>query len=148
MTVRIPDDKGNRDSGKVFVITEMFARPLEKWAYRALQAVAAGGAQIPEGRGGMAELAQLGFQALANAPFEMVEPLMDEMMGHVVIQPDPNNPEVTRPLIDKGGASDDIEEVTTRFKLRAEWFTLHTGFSLADGLSTSGSPRAAPPAAA
>lgn len=122
-TVTITDD--NRDKGKVFLITEMPASQAEEWAARAILALIQGGAELPAGfeTTGMAGLAELGIKALAGLKWELVKPLMAEMFGCVQIIPDPAKPAVVRGLIDQ-----DIEEVPTRIKLRAEVWKLHTGF--------------------
>lgn len=121
-----------RDKGKVFLLTEMSASRAEKWAARALLAVGNAGTDLsPEiAFGGFAGMAVLGIQALAKVSFAEAEPLMDELFDCVQIIPDPKVPEVFRRLIE-----DDIEEVATRVHLRAEVWTLHTGFSFADAIS-------------
>jgi hypothetical protein len=130
----------NRDFGKRFLIIEMPADKAEKWAMRALLAVAHSGVDIGEvANAGMAGIAILGLQALANLDFEIIEPLMDEMFGCIKIKEDPMHPSMSRLL-----TSDDIEEVTTRLRLRAEVFSLHTGFSQAGVKSTPISASATP----
>lgn len=123
-----------RDNGKVFRITEMPAMKAEKWAMRALLAVGKSGVDIPDNvaGGGVAGLAAVGLKALMSIPWELAEPLLDEMMQCIQYLPDPNAPERVRPLID-----DDIEEVKTRLTLRNEVFQLHTGFSLPGASSKS-----------
>lgn len=134
-TITIPRAEGNRDSGKTFLLTEMSAASSEKWALRALGAIANSGMEIPPDvtRLGMAALVAVGFKGLLTMRFEEAEPLLDEMMDCVVIVPDPKRPEVQRPVDDE-----DIEDVTTRLTLRSEVFELHTGFSPAGFLSTFG----------
>jgi hypothetical protein len=123
-TIIMPPNSG-RDSGKVYVLTEMPASKAEKWAARAILALSKSGIDFPEGSG-MAELSSVGIKALGNMDFHDAEYLMDEMMQCVSIQTDPQkNPSFVRPLIEE-----DIEEVATRFKLKMEVFALHTGFSL------------------
>jgi hypothetical protein len=115
------------------VLTEMPASQAEKWATRLLLAVtraakAGSGVEIPENleQLGMAGVAALGVKALAGVAADDILPLMDEMFRCVQIRPDPiSQPLIVRPLIE-----DDIEEVQTRLKLRAELIALHTGFSL------------------
>lgn len=120
-----PED---RDKGKIFLITEMPAAKAEEWAMRALLAVTRGGLDIGDAEGqGMAGIARLGLQSLTKLSFEDLKPLVDEMFECVVICPDKRNLGVSRSL-----REDDIEEVSTRLQLRAEIFTLHTGFSLAE----------------
>lgn len=139
--VQIQDD--NRDRGKVFHLTEMDAVKAERWAMRALQALARSGAEVPEEMlsGGFASVGHYGLRVLANMPFGELTLLMDEMMECVKIQPDAQRPDVVRMLM-----LDDIEEVTTRLKLRMEVFDLHTGFSKAGGQSTPPSSPANDPA--
>lgn len=121
-----------RDKGKVFVLQEMPASQAEKWAAKALLAMGRAGTAIPENveTAGLAGIAALGIRALASMSFEDAEPLLDEMFACVQVQPSHN---VVRALIE-----DDIEEVATRLKLRAELIDLHLGFSIAARLSTSG----------
>jgi hypothetical protein len=121
-----------RDKGATFLLTEMPARQAEKWATRALMAVARSSVYIPDEiqNMGMAAIAAIGIRALSGIQFDEAEPLMDEMMGCVMAMPDPAQPQVTRPLID-----DDIDEVATLFKIREAIIELHTGFSIAGTLS-------------
>lgn len=113
----------------------MSAAKAERWATRALLAVARSGVDMPDGaaEAGMATLAVIGLRALSFISFEEAEPLLDEMMECVQIIPDPEkNPNFVRQLVE-----DDIEEVSTRLYLRAEVFELHTGFSMLDMISKS-----------
>lgn len=133
--ITIPKAEGNRDSGKTFLITEMSAAQAEKWALRALGAIANSGMEIPEEvmRLGMGTLVAVGFKGLLTMQFDEAEPLLDEMMECVVFVPDPKRPDIVRPIDDE-----DIEDVTTRLSLRSEVFELHTGFSPAGFLSKLG----------
>jgi hypothetical protein len=119
-----------RDKGKQFIITEMPALRAERWAFRALLALAHSGVQLPEGAadGGMAVLASAGLQALNSLDFEEARPLLDEMWSCVQIVPDPKNPNIIRPLVIREADGDDIEELTTIFQLRERIFRLHTDF--------------------
>lgn len=128
-TVTITAD--NRDKGKVFIVTEMPARPFEKWAIKALTAMGQAGIELPDDLSEMGAmgLAILGFKSIIKIQFERAEELLDEMFLYFEIQPDPNNPAIKRPIIDS-----DIEEVATRLKLRAVWWELQTGFQLAGKL--------------
>ena len=133
-TVIITIQDEGRDKGKIFILTELPAVQAEKWAYRALLALARSGVEIPPNLAGagFAGIAILGFQALAHIDFNDLEPLLDEMMSCIQYRPDPSNVQYSRPLM-----VDDIEEIATRIKLRAEVYTLHTGFSLPGTGSTS-----------
>lgn len=128
-------ERENRDAGKSFLITEMDAVRAEKWATRALLAIAAGGVDIPADvlRMGAGAVVAAGFRALVTMAFADAEPLLDEMMHCVVFVPDPRKPDITRPL-----DADDIDEVSTIWLLRSEVVELHTGFSVAAFLSTLG----------
>jgi hypothetical protein len=134
-------DEG-RDQGKVFVLTEMPASRAESWAMRALLALMAGGVEVPPGfdRMGMAAMAEMGIKALVGLKWEVAEPLLAEMWSCVQIMPDPTKPHVIRNLIE-----DDIEEITTRIKLRAEVWKLHTGFlkAVVHSISEGSRPAAA-----
>lgn len=133
-------DEG-RDFGKVFVLTEMPASKAESWAMRALLALMASGVEVPEGfdRMGMAAMAEIGIRALSGLKWETAEPLLAEMWECVQVMPDPTKPHVVRRLIEE-----DIEEIATRVKIRAEVWKLHTGFLMAAAPSISdGSPAAA-----
>lgn len=132
-------DEG-RDKGKAFLLTEMAASKAEKWAMRALLAVARSGVEIPVElvNGGMQALAIIGIRALTSLSFADAEPLLDEAMECVQFIPDHRNqPGVYRKLIE-----DDIEEVTTRIQLKREVIDLHLGFSITGNPSTqtSGTP--------
>lgn len=118
-------DEG-RDQGKVFRITEMPAAQAEEWAMRAIMALTKAGVDIPSGATGMAGIATAGLQALGTLNFGEVKPLLDEMFACIERIPNPKETNVIRKLVDT-----DTEEVSTRLKLRAEVWTLHTGFSFA-----------------
>jgi len=137
--VRITDD--NRDSGKVFLLTEMDAEQAEDWGIRALLALTAAGAEIPDDfeGAGMAGIAAMGVQALQGLKYEDVKPLWAQMMECVQIIPDPRNPAVVRALV-----ADDIEEISTRLRLRKEIVELHVNFSRAESLLKSARSEMAP----
>ena len=115
-----------RDKGKTFLITEESADLGEKWAAKAILGLMASGTQLPDNYRelGMAGLAEIGFKALAGMRWELLEPLLDTMFGDIQFVGDPQKAyATTRPLI-----LDDIEEISTRLKLRYEWWKLHMGF--------------------
>lgn len=125
----------NRDKGKAYFLTEMPVAKAEKWAARALLAIAkVAGAGTPDAIDGVGGLAGLSLSDLAQVNWELAEPLMDEMMGCVRFQPNSADPGVTRALIEN---ADDIEEVSTMFTLRKEILALHFGFFANAGVSTS-----------
>lgn len=137
-TKTVTIDAEGRDRGKTFLITEMPAAQAERWAMRALMAVADAGVDLPESAAsaGMAGIAAIGIRAIFRIPFDKAEPLMNEMMGCVQFVADPRKP-YPRALVEDSGDGDDIEEVATRLLLRSEVFELHTGFSVAAVISES-----------
>lgn len=124
-----------RDQGKVFVLTEMPARQAERWATRAFLALANSGVDIPEAAlsMGAAGLVVIGYNALAGASYDDLEPLMDEMWACVQVMPDPARPAVLRPMNGDG----DVEEIQTLIELRREVFRLHVDFSAVAALLKS-----------
>lgn len=127
-----------RDQGKVFRITEMPASQAEEWALKAIMALTKAGVDLPAGTTGMAGIASAGFQALGVLNFSEVKPLLDEMFSCVQALPSKDT-SIVRPLVES-----DTEEVESRLRLRAEVFTLHTGFSIAGAKSkdsTSATPQ-------
>jgi hypothetical protein len=140
--VVVPAWAGNRDADKTFLITEMSAAAAEKWAARAFLALTrTGGAQIPlEARElGMVGVAIVGLNMFlkGGVEFRDLEPLMDEMFTCVRMIRDPRAVDQATggPVATEIVSDDDVEEVQTRAWLRSEVLKLHTGFSIADGLS-------------
>ena len=145
MTLKIKDvliSAEGRDKGKLFRLTEMPAAQVERWAFRAFQALAKAGVDMPANMlgGGIAAFTIVGLKALAIIPHVEAFELMDEMMSRVSIIRDHSKPEITQPILDS-----DIEEWQTRLKLRDELFELHTGFSLAGAMSKLSSTPATSP---
>ncbi len=129
------DDK-NRDQGKRFFLTEMSALRTEKWAMRAFLALASSGVEVPPDlqKQGMQGLLTIGIQALARGvDFYNAEPLLDELLECVQIMPNAVDPNVKRALVSDplNPDGDDIQEVSTLLKLRAEVLNLHVDFSMA-----------------
>jgi len=120
-----------RDKGKQFHITEMSASQAENWAIKGILAVGNAGIEIPEDLAsqGMAGLMAIGYMNLLKVPFDSAKPLLDEMMSCVQFVPSAG---IKRPLIE-----DDIEEVSTRLKLRKAVWDLHMDFFLGASKSTS-----------
>lgn len=126
----VPVDPNNRDSGRSFLITEMPADRAERWATRAVLALAKAGMDLPEGAtaAGMAALAVAGFKAMGGLDPDTLEPLLDEMFTCVQFQPSMPGAPLQKLL---AGDNAQIEEVSTRYAIRMEVFKLHTGFSMA-----------------
>jgi hypothetical protein len=120
--IEITITDAGRDFNKTFELTELAADVAEWWAIRALLALAKSGVDIGgDANGGMQQLAVLGIQSLGAIDPVIIKPLLDEMWSCVRIK----EKHIVRGLMDE-----DIEEVTTRLRLRAEVFSLHTGFLL------------------
>jgi hypothetical protein len=129
---------GERDNGKVFILTEMDAYSGQDWALRALLALAASGVQLPAGATttGWAGLASFGVTALLQAPYGAIKPLLDEMLAQAKYQhhSTTGKPMPPQPIIH--GANCQIEEIKTFLTLHTALFKLHTGFSPADATPT------------
>lgn len=133
-TKQLTIDAEGRDAGKIFLLTEMPASRAEKWATRALLAMARSGEDISQDaiKAGFLAVMLVGVHKLLSMDFADAEPLLDEMMACVEALPGgPGG--VARPLIE-----DDIEEVSTRLLLRSEVLELHVGFSVIANLRTFG----------
>ena len=127
------DDK-SRDHGKSFKLIEMDAVSAERWALRAIFALMGAGVEVPDdiGKAGMSGLFAIGLQALGKLPFHVAEPLLEEMWQCVHIIRDPRHPEMAfKPN------EDDVEEVSTRLKLRTGVMKLHLDFFTAAAASKS-----------
>lgn len=121
----ISDDK-SRDNGRAYLITEMSAEDAEWWAFRVLQAIMGGSANV-DLNAPLAELARQGLSALAKCPADQAKPLLDEMMLCVRVKL-PNTSDSREML------AGDIEEVKTRVLIRKEVLGLHTDFFVAGGV--------------
>ncbi|WAX22793.1 hypothetical protein MAJJADAN_00031 [Pseudomonas phage Amjad_SA] len=118
-TQEITIDQENRDKGKTFVITEMASEQAEWWAFRVMQALVAADAGVSFDAP-LAKLAKVGIQAIGKLSPEQARPIFDEMMSTVSVKLPSGG---TRPLL-----PDDIEEISTRFRLRLEFGKLHLDF--------------------
>lgn len=120
--VDITIDAEGRDKGKKFHLTELSAADGEEWAIRAFMGAARSGVQLPDNvrEMGLAGIAMLGVKALAGMTYEDARPLLDKMFTCVEFI---SSKGVTRPLADG-----DIDEISTRIRLRKEIIELHTGF--------------------
>jgi hypothetical protein len=121
------EELGNRDNGKRFLLTEMPADQAERWATRLYLAMSRSGLDLPDGMTDWGAILAYGaLRGLGSIQWQDAEPLLSEMWGCVQIV----ETAVTRPP-----TADDIEEVSTRYRLRSEVIELHTGFSPAAMLS-------------
>jgi hypothetical protein len=126
LDVTIKED--GRDKGKVYRITEASAWRADRWGIRAMLAMNKRGAAIPDEilKMGIIGIMAVGVHKFSGVDWSDLEPLLDEMMGCVVLVPTPAEPRVTRAI---NFDSDDIEEVQTYSILRKEIFALHVGFT-------------------
>lgn len=146
--VKVPDEWGARDAGKMFLITEWPSLRGETWAYTMFLTISRNGGDLP------LSLAELGMQGIAivgwntimraNVDPHVLVPLFNELMDCVKIIRDPKVRDSFGQVIatDIVG-DDDIEEITTRGWLKSEVIRVHTGFSAADALSKLNSKIAA-----
>jgi hypothetical protein len=119
-TITITISEG-RDQGKRFKITEWAAWRAEQWAMRVLLGLGKGGVELPP------EVLKLGAPAIVyvaasqimRIPSRVALRLADELMECV----ERVEEKVTRSLV-----PEDIEEVATRLKLKAEVVRLTYGF--------------------
>lgn len=116
-----------RDNGKTFILTEMDAYSGQRWATRALFVLAKGGSILPDEAlgGGWAALAGFGITALFKADYDLVEPLLEEMLHQARYQHVPGHPlQSIQP-----GLNCCVEEIKTFLTIQLALFKLHTGFS-------------------
>jgi hypothetical protein len=130
--VFVPTDGRDKEKGQHYILHEMPALKAERWALRALLALAHAGAEIPDDAAGagMAAIAHAGFQSLKALKYEEAQPLLDEMLSCIEVVPDPKSPNITRPPVMNEMEGDDIEEITTLWQIRERIFRLHTAFFL------------------
>jgi hypothetical protein len=116
----------NRDKGKKFIITAMSTYDTEMIALKIIFHLMNTDAKLPENvdEMGFSELAEFGIDAFRKLDFEKVKPILDEMWDKCLLfKPSENAP--ARPLVYDGS---DIQEVSTRIKLRMEIIKLHKDF--------------------
>lgn len=114
-------EKG-RDAGTKFLITEMPVAKADRWAMKALVALANGGIEVPDPQTGMLGMAALAISSLKNLPEEKAIPLLDELLECVKIIPEGG---VARQL---DLAMNDVQDFTTLWLLRKEALLLHVDF--------------------
>jgi len=134
------DLEGSRDKGNTYFLTEMSAEDAEFWLVSFTMAAARSGVapniimQLKEL--GLAFVASVGLQALGSMSLEEVRPLLEKMFS--CVQFISSNGTV------RNLAPGDIEEVSTRLRLRKEVIELHTGFfAHADRLKSEQQEKAA-----
>jgi hypothetical protein len=120
--VDITIDAEGRDKGKTYHLTELSAEAAEDWLIAFGLAAARSGIILPPNwkELGLAGITTLSLQALGGMRLDEVRPLLATMFSCVQFKTSKN---IVRPLTEG-----DIEEVSTRLRLRKEIVELHTGF--------------------
>lgn len=115
--------ESGRDAGKSFRITEMPILQADKWAQRAIFAIARAGVDTSSinMNGGMLEMARLALDVVGKIDPEVGGDLLDELLSCVQIIPTGGVP---RSLV----IDSDIEDIKTLFVLRKEVLALHIDF--------------------
>lgn len=115
--------ESGRDAGKSFRITEMPILQADKWAQRAIFAIARAGVDTSSinMNGGMLEMARLALDVVGKIDPEVGGDLLDELLSCVQIIPTGGIP---RSLV----MDSDIEDIKTLFVLRKEVLALHIDF--------------------
>lgn len=116
--------EAGRDAGKVFVIEEMPAVPMDRWVTRALSALGKSGSGLSAISGQTMESL---LQAFLKLETKDMEPLLDELLACCSFKKDGSLVKMTGAMVDSV-----IEDWTTIFKLRIEALKLNLGF-LEDG---------------
>ena len=112
-----------RDADKRFFVTEMPLLKADKWAQRALFALASGGvdAGTLDLSGGMLEMAKFAFAAIGNIDPQVGGDLLDELLECVQIIPSGGNPR-------DFDVETEIQDLKTLYLLRKEALFLHIDF--------------------
>ena len=115
--------KSGRDADKRFLVTEMPLLKADKWAQRALFALASGGvdAGTLDLSGGMLEMAKFAFAAIGNIDPQVGGDLLDELLECVQIIPSGGNPR-------DFDVETEIQDLKTLYLLRKEALFLHIDF--------------------
>lgn len=144
-TKRVAIHEEGRDRGKTFELKEMPADQGERWATRAVLAIANAGAKLPEGAldaGGLAGLEitwrnvlVVGMQAMQGLTDAAVRPLLEELKPCITFIP-PVHGAPAQPIFP--GEDSQVEEIRTWYTLYFEYVQLLVGFSLVGAVSTTG----------
>ena len=115
--------ESGRDADKRFLVTEMPLLKADKWAQRALFALASGGvdAGTLDLSGGMLEMAKFAFAAIGNIDPQVGGDLLDELLECVQIIPSGGNPR-------DFDVETEIQDLKTLYLLRKEALFLHIDF--------------------
>lgn len=118
-TITITEE--NRDKGKSYFLTELSAEEAEDWLFAFAMAAARSGIILPTNfkEIGLPGITAMSLQALSNMRMDEARPLLAKMFTCIQF----SAPLKVRPIVEG-----DIEEVSTRLRLRKEVIELHTGF--------------------
>lgn len=136
-----------RDEGKKYLITEKDCYEAEMWALRAFCSMASADIQVPDDLRSMGAVGAIRMLMgmLEKLPFHEAKVLLDDMFLCVSFIPDPSKKDSeTGEVFTRALVPSDIEEITTRLKLRKAIFSLHADFIYAAIESTLAPPVAAP----
>lgn len=113
--------KGGRDDGKAFKITEMSCIQAEHWILRAVFGLGKNGVELPPEllRSGAIPIAYAIATKAVKLPSRLGIRLADELMQCV---------QRVEETMDRSLVPNDIEDVSTRFRLKAEVLKLIFGF--------------------
>lgn len=134
-TITIEDQK-SRDFGKTFILTEMPADQAERFCTQArLLILEARGLAVPDDEAGAAALARTGIDmANIREMKALQDPSLDTLWDYVKYQHRAGAP--LQAIVN--GENSQIEEISTRTRLRWEVLKLNLGFSQGAEPSSSG----------
>lgn len=114
-------EKG-RDAGTKFLVTEMPVAKADRWAMKALIALANAGVEVPDPKAGMLGITSMLLSSLQNIAEERAIPLLDELLECVNVVPQGGQPRQLDLTMN------DVRDFTTLWKLRKETLMLHIDF--------------------
>lgn len=136
-----PGGGPSRDAGKRFLLTEWPAFRAERWAWRFVLSITRTRAEIPVSVAGLGweAIAIIGWNTLLKGETRTEEflPLVDELLQCVQVVRDPKARAPTGEIVATPlEAERDLREIQTVGWLRDEVVRLHSGFSIADAVSS------------
>ena len=140
---RITITDAGRDKDKEFVIKELSSFAAEQWVWRLVPMLAHAGFPIDDKtlKAGFAGIAAMGTAAVLTMPYELVKPLLDEMLTCISYQhyDDAGRAQPLQPI--RMNDNCQIEEVATWFQLRKAVLDLHINPFLAAAESKGSAKR-------
>lgn len=125
--VKVTIDAEGRDKGKTFIIHELAAMPLEDWAIRAFIGLKNSGVAIDDdiAANGIAGMIEIGLSSFLSMDITYLRPLLTEMLSAIEFVPNAEKMDIKYPLVQ---FPDQLEEISTLFRLRAAWLSVNLGF--------------------